>query len=174
MILRGLYCVWIIGCVACLIVFMSVFFSSQKTVLKAYSTPPRHLAICRASKLFLIEILTPPRHLVDRSIMFLSPQQLLNSCSIDRGLLNSFSTPLILLHELSFTCFASFFYLCVHSILFLFFLQFYGSLFSSFPLCQFSVYLLSKRGRNLRIECLSLGGIIDLGGELHVKREESY
>ena len=67
-----------------------------------------------------------------------------NRISIDRGLLNSFSTPLILLHELSFTCFASFFYLCVHSILFLFFLYFYGSLFSSFPLCQFSVCLLSS------------------------------
>ena len=43
MILRGLYGVWIIGCVACLIAFMSVFFSSRKTVFKSlldtYSTP---------------------------------------------------------------------------------------------------------------------------------------
>ena len=34
MILRVLYGVWIIGCVACLIAFMSVFFSSLKTVFK--------------------------------------------------------------------------------------------------------------------------------------------
>ena len=52
----------------------------EKLFLKACSTPPRHLAICRASKLFLITILTPSgsmkkvpvpsiasRHLVDRS-----------------------------------------------------------------------------------------------------------
>ena len=35
MILRGLYGVWIIGCVACLITFMSVFFSSRKIVFKS-------------------------------------------------------------------------------------------------------------------------------------------
>ena len=34
MILRVLYGVWIIGCIACLIAFMSVFFSSLKTVFK--------------------------------------------------------------------------------------------------------------------------------------------
>ena len=28
---------------------------------------------------------------------------------------------------------------------------------------------MSKRGRNLRIESHSSGGVIDLGGELHVK-----
>ena len=43
MILRGLYGVWIIGYVACLSAFMSVFFSSRKTVFKSlldtYSTP---------------------------------------------------------------------------------------------------------------------------------------
>ena len=35
MILRGLYGVWIIGCVACLITFMSVFFSTRKIVFKS-------------------------------------------------------------------------------------------------------------------------------------------
>ena len=32
-----------------------------------------------------------------------------------------------------------------------------------------SLTIVSKRGRNLRIECLSSGGVIDLRGELHVK-----
>ena len=40
MILRGLYGVWIIGCVAWLIAFMFVFFSSRKTVFKKLA---RHL-----------------------------------------------------------------------------------------------------------------------------------
>ena len=31
-----------------------------------------------------------------------------------------------------------------------------------------------KRGRNLRIECHSSGGVIDLGGELHVKRKKVF
>ena len=35
MILRGLYGVWIIGCVACLNAFLFVFFSSRKTVFKS-------------------------------------------------------------------------------------------------------------------------------------------
>ena len=43
------------------------FFLLKKLILKASSTSPRHLAICRASKFFLIAISTPPRHLVDRS-----------------------------------------------------------------------------------------------------------
>ena len=34
-------------------------------------------------------------------------------------------------------------------------------------LCPVTIVL--KRGRNLRTECLSLGGVIDLGEELHVK-----
>ena len=32
----------------------------------------------------------------------------------------------------------------------------------------------SKMGRNLRIECLSLEGVIDLGGELHVKGKKVF
>ena len=33
---------------------------------------------------------------------------------------------------------------------------------------------MSKRGRNLRIECLSLRGVIDLGEELHVKGKNVF
>ena len=39
-------------------------------------------------------------------------------------------------------------------------------------LCPVTIVL--KRGRNLRIECLSLGGVIDLGGELYVKGKEFF
>ena len=39
-------------------------------------------------------------------------------------------------------------------------------------LCPLTI--VSKRGRNLRIECLSSGGIIDLGGELHVKWKNDF
>ena len=74
--------------------------------------------------------------------------------------------------------------LCPQHLVFMFFLQVYGSLFSLFSLCQFSLYLRSffffffgflcpltivtKRGRNLSFECHSSWGVIDLGGELHV------
>ena len=33
---------------------------------------------------------------------------------------------------------------------------------------------MSKRERNLRIECHSSGGVVDLGGELHVKRKNVF
>ena len=33
---------------------------------------------------------------------------------------------------------------------------------------------MSKRERNLRIECHSLGGVVDLGGELHVKGKNVF
>ena len=66
MILRVYIAIWILGLVACLIAFMSVFFSSRKIVFKSLldssSTPPRHLAIYRASKLFF---LLQSRHLLD-------------------------------------------------------------------------------------------------------------
>ena len=39
-------------------------------------------------------------------------------------------------------------------------------------LCHLTI--VSKRGRNLRFECYSLGRLIDLGGELHVKGEEIF
>ena len=61
-----------------------IYFSLlEKLFLKACSTPSRHLAICRASKLvFLITISTPPRHLVDRS----RSSCLLDSFSIARSI----------------------------------------------------------------------------------------
>ena len=56
---------------------------------------------------------------------------------------------------------------------FFFFLQVYGSLFFFFFfLC--SLTIVSKRGRNLRIECHSLGGVIDLREELHVKGKNVF
>ena len=39
-------------------------------------------------------------------------------------------------------------------------------------LCPLTI--MSKRGRILRIEYLSLGGVIDLGGELHVKGKKVF
>ena len=65
MILRGLYGVWIIGCVACLIAFMSVFFSSRKFILKAWSTPPRHLLDTWISAELPSFFLTRSRHLLN-------------------------------------------------------------------------------------------------------------
>ena len=41
-----------------------------------------------------------------------------------------------------------------------------------FFLCPLTI--VSKRGRNLRIECHSSGGVIDLGGELHVKGKNVF
>ena len=37
-----------------------------------------------------------------------------------------------------------------------------------------SLTIVSKKGRNLRIECHSSGGVIDLGGELHVKGKKVF
>ena len=39
-------------------------------------------------------------------------------------------------------------------------------------LCPLTI--VSKRGRNLRFECLSSGRVIDLGGELHVKGKNVF
>ena len=39
-------------------------------------------------------------------------------------------------------------------------------------LCPLTI--VSKRGRNLRIECHSSRGVIDLGGELHVKGKNVF
>ena len=60
MILKGSYGVWIIGCVACLIAFMFVFFSSRKTVFKSLlntSLTPSYLSSFQT--FFLIAISTP-------------------------------------------------------------------------------------------------------------------
>ena len=44
MILRVQNVVWILGWVACLIAFMSMFFSSLKNLFQAISTAPQHLS----------------------------------------------------------------------------------------------------------------------------------
>ena len=48
----------------------------------------------------------------------------------------------------------------------------FGSVMSFGFLCLLTI--VSKRGRNLRIECLSSRGVIDLGGELHVKGKNVF
>ena len=82
MILRA-YCVdWIIGWVACWIAFKSVFFTLEKLVLKASSTPPRYLLNTSLS----VEIL---------QLFLIAFRQLLDTWWIDREsscLLDSFST----------------------------------------------------------------------------------
>ena len=112
------YCVdWIIGWVVCWIAFMSVFFSSRKTILKSWlnasSTPPRYLTIRQASQAFfsyrnpnsfsipsgLIEkalaSTITPRHLVDRSsfcswIWFLVAQYFLDTSVVDDHFLDTY------------------------------------------------------------------------------------
>ena len=88
-ILRDFCVDWIIGWVVCWIAFISVFFTSRKTVLKSWldnsSTSPQYLAICRASQVIFFKCnldtssipggsiekapasSIAPRHLVDRS-----------------------------------------------------------------------------------------------------------
>ena len=112
MILRD-YCVnWIIGWVAWWITFMFVFFTLEKLVLKSGSTPPRYLAIYRASQAFSYRnpntslipggsIKKAPassivsRHLVDRSsfcswIWCVVPRYLLDTSAIDDLYLDTF------------------------------------------------------------------------------------
>ena len=87
------------------------------------------------------------------------------------------------------SCFAFFFSsLYVHSILFSCF-----SGRSMFPCSPYSFYasflfvsshvffgflcpltIMSKMGRNLSFECYSLGGVTDLGGELHVRGRRNF
>ena len=77
--------------------------------------------------------------------------------------------------------------LCPQHLVFMFFFQAYGSLFSSFSLCQFSIRLwsrffsflctltiVSKGGRNLRYECHSSREVIDLREELHVRGKKFF
>ena len=61
------FCVdWIIGWVICWLAFISMFFTSRKTVSKSWLntslTPPRYLAICWASQAFFF---MQSRHLLD-------------------------------------------------------------------------------------------------------------
>ena len=52
-------------------------------------------------------------------------------------------------------------------------MSFFLSLVKSFGLlCPLTI--VSKRGKILRIECHSLGGVIDLGQELHVKEKKFF
>ena len=85
-ILRDYYVVWIIGWVVCWIAFISVFFSSRKTVLKNWlgtsSTPFRYHAICRASQAFF---LTQSRHLLDTWWIDRESSCLLDSSSTPGG-----------------------------------------------------------------------------------------
>ena len=87
------YCVdWIIGWVVCWIVFILVFFSSQKKKKKKKKkkklfwkvglTPPRYLAICRASQAFF---LTQSRHLLDTWWIDQESSYLLDSSSTPGG-----------------------------------------------------------------------------------------
>ena len=48
-------------------IHVCVFLFSKNCFYKVNLTPPRHLAICRALKFFLITISTPSWYLVDRS-----------------------------------------------------------------------------------------------------------
>ena len=84
-----------------------------------------------------------------------------------------------------FLCFAFFFFVSIAS-------RFSFSCRSMVPCSPHSLYvsflfvsvmsfgflclltIVSKRGRNLRIECLSSRGVIDLGGEFHVKRKNVF
>ena len=67
-ILRDFCVDWIIGWVVCWIAFISMFFTSRKTVLKSWldtcSIPSYQSSF---SSIFLNAISTPPRYLVDRS-----------------------------------------------------------------------------------------------------------
>ena len=66
-----------------------MFFTLEKLVLKAGSTPPRYLLDTSLSveilQLFLIAFPTAPRYLVNRSRKLLPPRQLLDTWWIDRA-----------------------------------------------------------------------------------------
>ena len=105
-------------------------------------------------------------------------------------LLDRFSTPLDWSRypymDFIFLCFAFFFPLCPQHLVFLFLVGLWFlvllipsiSIFCLSPIMSFSflcpLTIVSKRGRNLRIECLSSGGVIDLGGELYVKGKKVF
>ena len=122
MILRDKNAVWILGCVACLIAFISVFFSYWKIVFRQ----SRHLLdtsqyLAYLSR-FLVDFLSQSRHLsiarwIDRE----------SSCSLD-----SFLTPLDLSRSSYMYCFSYVLHLSVilSSITscFITFMHFYGFL----------------------------------------------
>ena len=126
---------------------VSVFLFFEKLFLPISTTSRQLSTNCYLSRLFncffgiLNSYFDPSRNFLDARQLPQSIEILLwtplDTSSIDRDTLACISF---------FFCFASssFFFLCVNSILFFFFLQVYGSLFSSFPLCQHSVCLLSS------------------------------
>ena len=82
---------------------------------------------------------------------------------------------------LSFLSFLNLFLLCfcflfLVGLWFLAFLVPFVSIFFYLQSSLSAFYTLwqSKRGRTLRIECHSSGGVINLGGELHVKRKKVF
>ena len=116
-ILRDFCIDWIIGWVICWIAFISVFFTSRKTVLKSWldtsSTSPRYLAICRASQAIFFKCnldtssipggsiekapasSIAPWHLVDRSsfcswIWFFVTWYLLDTSNVDDQFLDTY------------------------------------------------------------------------------------
>ena len=92
------FCVdWIISWVVCWIALIYVFFSSRKTVVKSCldtsSTPPRYLAIYRASQAFF---LTQSQHLLDTWWINRESSCLLDSSSTPGGLIELLFLKLIL------------------------------------------------------------------------------
>ena len=184
------------------------FSHLEKLLLNAGSTPPRYLAVCRASSAFsyrnpdssstpggsienasasstarLIDWDSVLLSLVCSSIpsrhLHLSTFYSLDTC------LDTFRSIEILLHAFHFSLFCIFFSVSIASCFsFLVVLWFHVLLvpFLSFfclsPVMSFGflcpLTIVSKRGRNLRIECHSSGGVINLGGELHVKRKKVF
>ena len=81
-ILRDFCVVWTIGWVVCWIAFISVFFTSRKTILKSYLDTSSNLAICRASQTFF---LMQSRHLLDTWWIDRESSCLLDSSSTPGG-----------------------------------------------------------------------------------------
>ena len=69
MILRGLYGVWIIGCIVCLIAFISVFFSSKKNYFKSLldtSSTPGYLSSFQAFSYRNLDISSTPSGSIEK------------------------------------------------------------------------------------------------------------
>ena len=168
---------------------MSLFFSSLKNCFcpsRQHLDSSRQIAIYRDSSTVFYRVLD------SFSIATLIHQEtfwMLDNCSIATLIHQDpiMDTSWHLLDRSRYPCmnfifllFCFFFFLCVHSILFSFSYRSMvpyspRSLYVSFLSVSYQVFwpfmpltIMSKRGRNLRIECLSSGGVIDLGGELHV------
>ena len=187
---KSLTCCLILGLGSMLdCIQVSVFLLFEKLFLPI-STASRQLSTdCYLSRLFNC-FLSHSRQLLDSyfnpSRNFLDAQQLLNSY-LDplKSYCGHLSTPPRLieipLHAFHFSFVLLFFFpLCPQHLVFLFLVGLWFlvllipsmSVFCLSPvrsfglLCPFTI--VSKRGGNFRIECLSSGGVIELGEELHV------